>query len=76
MTLDKYSQLKIASNVLGFTIKEFANENDTSIQVIRDVCLGYTTSARLTKAIDSKIKEGNEAFDRHRSEKNIKAVNA
>ncbi len=53
MALDKYSQLKIAGNVLGFTIKEFAEENDTSIQVIRDVCLGYTTSARLTEAIDA-----------------------
>lgn len=69
MPLDKYSELKIAGNVLGFTIKEFAEENDTSIQVIRDVCLGHTTSARLTKAVDDTIKEANEVFDRHRQQK-------
>lgn len=74
MALDKYSQLKIAGNVLGFTIKEFAEENDTSIQVIRDVCLGHTTSARLTEAVDSKIKEGNEAFDKYREEKKTTAT--
>ena len=69
MPLDKYSELKIAGNVLGFTIKEFAEENGTYVQVIRDVCLGHTTSARLSQAIDKRITEANKAFDQHRNSK-------
>lgn len=76
MALDKYSELKIAGNILGFTIKDFADEHDTSIQVIRDVALGHTTSARLTEAIDEKIKESNKAFDEHRRQKSLKAQTA
>lgn len=74
MALDKYSQLKIAGHVLGFTISDFAKEHSTSIQVIRDVANGHTTSARLEKAIDDRIEEGNQAFDKYRKQKKAASV--
>ena len=73
MSLDKYSRLKIAGNILGFTISEFADELETSIQVVRDVALGKTTSARISKAIDKKIKESEEAFSDDLRERKMKA---
>ena len=69
MKLDKYSRLKIASNILDFTIKDFAEDHNTSTQVIRDVAMGHSTSARLSEAIDSKIAEAEEAYQKHYSEK-------
>lgn len=71
MTLDKYSKLKIAGNVLDFTIREFAEEHGTSTQVIRDVCLDNTTSARLSKAIDEKIAEAEHVYDKLRKSKSV-----
>lgn len=65
--LDKYSELKIAGNVLGFTMKQFAEENDTSVQVIRDVAFGYTKSQRLQAAIDKKIAQANQVWEEHRA---------
>jgi len=74
MKLDKYSRLKIASNILDFTIKDFAEDHDTSTQVIRDVAMGHSTSARLSKAIDDKINEAEEAYRDHYG-KNLTAAN-
>lgn len=65
MILDKYSELKIAGNILGFTMQEFAKENNTSVQVIRDVAMGYTTSARLSKAINERIEEAEKIYRQH-----------
>lgn len=69
MPIRKYSHLKIAGHTLGFTMKAFAAENGTSIQVIRDVAKGYTTSARLSEAIDEAIEEADKVLAEHRKNK-------
>jgi len=69
MALDKYAQLKVAGNILGFTMLDFANELGTYPQVVKSVCEGHTTSARISKAVDAKIKQAERAWDAHRKKK-------
>src|SRR5690625_3872755 len=74
MAIDKYSQLKIAANVLGTTIKGFADELDVTVEAVRSVASGKTTSARISKFIDSKISEANQIYDQHRKKKRLREV--
>lgn len=69
MALDKYAQLKIAGNILGFTMKDFADEIDANPQVVKRVCEGTNTSARISKLVDQKIKEADEVYQQHRKKK-------
>ena len=56
-------------------MQDFAKEHDTYVQVIRDVAMGHTTSARLSKAIDDRIKEADRVYQEHRKKK-VATVNA
>lgn len=69
MALDKYAQLKIAGNILGFTMKDFSEEVDAHPNVVRRVCEGRDTSARISKLVDQKIKEADEVYQQHRKKK-------
>jgi transcriptional regulator with XRE-family HTH domain len=74
MPIDKYSQLKIASNVLGFSLGDFAEDQGVSMQAIREVCKDNITSARLSKAVDQKIAEAECKFDEFRQAKRDQEV--
>jgi hypothetical protein len=73
MTLDKYSQLKMAGNVLGFSMQEFADSIGTHPNVVRRVIGGKDTSARISKAVDVKIAEAEAKFDEYRKHRDQKA---
>lgn len=69
MSLNKYAKLKAAGSILGFTMKEFADELNTYPQVVADVAEDRTTSARISKAIDEKIAEAERVWDESRNTK-------
>lgn len=66
MPFDKYSRLKIASNVLGQTMIEIADEWGCTTQAVRDVCTGRTTSARIENLINEKIEEAEQKYDEYK----------
>lgn len=65
MPIEKHKELKIASEVLDFTIKEFAEWHDTSSVVIIAVAKGTTKSARLMAAIDDIISKAEQEYLEH-----------
>lgn len=69
MALDKYSQLKIASNVLDEPLTQMASSWDVTLQTVKGVCDGSITSARIEKNIKNKIAEAERVYDQHRKEK-------
>lgn len=68
MAIAKYSELKIASSVLGLPIKHMADELNVTEQTIRGVCNGTITSARVNAYIEAKIRESEKVYDLHRKE--------
>lgn len=60
--IGKYAQLKAASNILDFKLEDFAASLGTSLHVVRQVCYGGATSARISKAVDQKIEEANKVW--------------
>lgn len=69
MALDKYTQLKIASNVLNQTLSEMAEAWDVTVQTVRGVAMGNITSERILKNIDDKIDEAEEVYNDHKKQK-------
>lgn len=63
--IDKYSQLKIAANVLNKTMKDLAEEADCSLVTLRDVANNRATSARITAFISDKIEQAEEIYRKH-----------
>ncbi len=74
MSLDKYTRLKIAANVLGKTMKDLADEAGVTHQTIKGVCDGRITSARTGDFIDSKIAEAEKIYSMHQEQKKIKTA--
>lgn len=73
MSIDKYSQLKIASNILDKSMQDFATEAGVTPQALRGVCNGDITSSRVSKFVDEKIETANEIFNDHLRERKMKA---
>lgn len=69
MALDKYSRLKIASNVLDEPVTSMAESWNVTLQTVKGVCDGSITSARIEKRVDEKIDEAERIYDKYRSSK-------
>lgn len=69
MAIDKYSQLKIAGNVMQMPIGQMANELGVTLQTVKGVCRGTITSARVSAYVENKIDEAEKLYDKHRREK-------
>ena len=75
MALDKYSRLKIASNILDEPLKDMAASWDVTLQSVKGVCDGHITSERLEKNINAKISEAEALFDEHRDKEKLATTN-
>jgi len=69
MSFDKYTRLKIASNILGETLGSMADEWNVSTTTVRGVCDGKITSARIEKNIDEKIALSEKRFKEYQNKK-------